>query len=297
MTTLHITEQHALWERIRTYKFEDLIPHSFIDALKEMFGAPHHEGNEALEAFALKFEKSQGWNREYALDVIQEYKKFLFLAVVCDHMVSPAQDIDEVWHQHMLFTRQWPGFCSEVLEYELHHTPDLGIQSQNIGFQDAYRKTYLAYIQHFGLPPTKIWGEIPKNSMITDAVETHKKREEQYQNRSMDSNYASSDGGTYIPQHTSSDDWFWWHHMQINADIHDGGTSGSWSDTNSVIETNTEVHHTETHVTQSDTHSTHNDTHADTSTHTDTPTADSVDAGDSGSDGGGGCGGGCGGGD
>ena len=64
----------------------------------------------------------------YAYRVIQEYKKFVFLAMVADHIVSPSTNVDRAWHLHLLYTRSyWDEFCGKVLKKPLHHTPSSGV--------------------------------------------------------------------------------------------------------------------------------------------------------------------------
>jgi len=68
------------------------------------FGVPH----------AIK--KRYRWSEIYTIRVIQEYKKFVFLAMVANHVVSPSVPIDRVWHLHLLYTiSYWDKFCGEVL--------------------------------------------------------------------------------------------------------------------------------------------------------------------------------------
>lgn len=36
---------------------------------------------------------------------------------------SPSPDVDEVWHAHILFTRQYASDCSSYFGYFVHHVP------------------------------------------------------------------------------------------------------------------------------------------------------------------------------
>jgi hypothetical protein len=42
--------------------------------------------------------RANGWSRPFALRAIEEYRKFVFLALVADHQVTPSDQVDQVWH-------------------------------------------------------------------------------------------------------------------------------------------------------------------------------------------------------
>ena len=99
------------------------------------------------------------WTRYYAQRVIEEYKKFVFLAVVAGHPVTPSEQIDQVWHLHLIYTRSyWDDFCPNVLGRSLHHGPTRGGQQENEKYLDGYEKTLDSYERIFGYPaPIDIW--------------------------------------------------------------------------------------------------------------------------------------------
>lgn len=50
-----------------------------------------------------------------------------FLSVVSDTPVTPSQDVDEVWHVHLTYLRDyWDVWCGRVLQRRLHHDPTEG---------------------------------------------------------------------------------------------------------------------------------------------------------------------------
>jgi hypothetical protein len=65
--------------------------------------------------------KENWWSIEYATEVIDEYKKFLFLASMSN--VSPSPPIDRVWHTHLLFTKDYKKMCDTVFKKFIHHVP------------------------------------------------------------------------------------------------------------------------------------------------------------------------------
>lgn len=99
------------------------------------------------------------WSKEYAERAIFEYKRFCVLASVSGHMVTPSQDVDRVWHTHLLYTQEyWENFCPKFLGMRLHHGPTKGGSSENTKFEDAYLNTIASYIWFFqSPPPNDIW--------------------------------------------------------------------------------------------------------------------------------------------
>jgi hypothetical protein len=77
--------------------------------------------------FAAKLACEQGWSAAKSERVLDEYRRFLFLAMEAGHPVSPSRAVDLAWHQHLLDTRSyWQEFCPWVLGRPLHHNPIAG---------------------------------------------------------------------------------------------------------------------------------------------------------------------------
>jgi uncharacterized protein (TIGR04222 family) len=109
--------------------------------------------------FSKKLAKDNGWSLSYAQKVIAEYKKFTFLAVAAGHPVAPSDQVDQVWHLHLSYTRSyWQDFCPNILQTPLHHDPSRGGLSEQLKLDDWYSKTLESYKQFFGqTPPIDIW--------------------------------------------------------------------------------------------------------------------------------------------
>ena len=109
--------------------------------------------------FSAKLAKENGWSSSYTRRVIQEYKRFCFLAMEAGHPVSPSETVDQAWHMHMLYTHEyWKHFCPEVLGGPFHHGPSRGGQKEHCKFDDWYRRTLESYQAFFGeMPPEDIW--------------------------------------------------------------------------------------------------------------------------------------------
>src|SRR5262245_60127571 len=74
--------------------------------------------------FSARLAKENEWPKHFTHRAIEEYKKFVFLAVAAEHPVSPSDTVDQVWHLHLTYTKNyWKDFCKETLGQPLHHSP------------------------------------------------------------------------------------------------------------------------------------------------------------------------------
>ncbi len=94
------------------------------------------------------------WDQEDVIEAIRRYKNFLILIYKYpDHLLAPASDIDEVWHNHILFTREYSKACEHIFGGYLHHTP---AQSSNTEEKDlmknAQQHTAELYVKEFNEP-------------------------------------------------------------------------------------------------------------------------------------------------
>ena len=206
------------------------MPVSLTDKIKGAFG----EIDAFTRAFAAKIARKHGWSDEFAFLAIREYKKFVYLGTISHYDVTPSRVIDQVWHEHQLFTKGYREFCKEVLQKHFDHSPELiPFDEQNELFSAQYQKTLAFYVREFGTaPPQEIWGKTKFNpAIIKGAIEKPEKRR-------IESSLSSSDGDTplYTMFSSSKPD------MQYapvpvtfssggGGDFAGGGASGSWSDT------------------------------------------------------------------
>jgi hypothetical protein len=57
------------------------------------------------EQFLKILAEQQGWSANFARLVLQEYKKFVFLARISKFGVVPSHAVDMAWHLHLQHTR------------------------------------------------------------------------------------------------------------------------------------------------------------------------------------------------
>ena len=107
--------------------------------------------------FLNRLAKENGWPLTFAQQVVEEYAKFLFIAKVAGHDVSPSPIIDKAWHLHLLNTENyWYEFCPNIIQMALHHTPHTGKKEDDAKFAGWMQSTLNSYRRFFGAP-SPIW--------------------------------------------------------------------------------------------------------------------------------------------
>lgn len=109
--------------------------------------------------FAMRLARENGWTASYGARVLEEYRRFCFLAKRAGHSVTPSEDVDQAWHMHLLYSRMyWQDFCPNVLEADFHHGPTLGGGQERQKYHDWYGETLASYERLFETPPPgDIW--------------------------------------------------------------------------------------------------------------------------------------------
>ena len=121
------------------------------------------------------------WEREFCKGAAQEYRRFAFLALTSSEMITPSQVVDEVWHCHILHTRDYQEFARQCGRF-LHHAP--GMPNERDKFSSHYDRTHEMYREVFGeAPPPQYWPrneQLPQpsanNGSITVAFERYLKK-------------------------------------------------------------------------------------------------------------------------
>jgi uncharacterized protein (TIGR04222 family) len=132
------TENCALWARLEAFDLDE---------------------SGAFLPFSARMARDNGWSEEFARRVCDEYKKFVFLAMEAGHPVTPSDEVDQAWHQHLTYTRSyWDEMCGEILGKPLHHGPTRGGSAEGQKFRSWYCQTLESYREFFGEePPRDIW--------------------------------------------------------------------------------------------------------------------------------------------
>lgn len=114
---------------------------------------------DASLSFTARLARENRWSLSHAERVIGEYKRFCYLAMTAGHEVTPSDAVDQAWHLHLTYSRDyWQVFCREVLGRDLHHGPTQGGPVERDRFYHQYAATLAAYQAAFrSVPPADIW--------------------------------------------------------------------------------------------------------------------------------------------
>lgn len=128
-------------------KLPAAVPDSFIlGNAGEQIPLPTFDLSYVVEQILLD-EKKAGKStltKERVIDCVRKYRNYLALARMYPGVpLMPCHDIDLVWHQHVLNTRQYAADCMGYFGYFLHHNPAMPTQ------EVADRSGEL-YVKHFG---------------------------------------------------------------------------------------------------------------------------------------------------
>ena len=127
-----------LWQQVAAFRFDD---------------------SQSALTFSQRLARENGWGLGYAGRVIEEYRRFVYLATAAGHPVTPSDQVDQAWHLHMVYTQSyWQELCEGVLGKPLHHGPTKGGRAESNKFHDWYERTLASYRQEFAEePPADIW--------------------------------------------------------------------------------------------------------------------------------------------
>lgn len=130
-------KNQTLWEKLHAFQFD---------------------AGTGSQPYSVKLAEAEGWDVQFAARVIEEYRRFLYLAHVADFEVTPSVAVDQAWHRHLTFTRSyWDDLCDGVLGAPFHHDPCKGSEDMP-RYNEQYARTLTLYHKEFGhVPPSDIW--------------------------------------------------------------------------------------------------------------------------------------------
>jgi hypothetical protein len=115
---------------------------------------------DAALSFTDRLARDNGWSLRRSRRVLIEYRRFLYLAATApeDAPVTPSDAVDQAWHLHLAYTRDyWQTLCRDLLGQPLHHGPTAGGAAEGARYHRQYEATLARYAQLFGPPPRDIW--------------------------------------------------------------------------------------------------------------------------------------------
>jgi hypothetical protein len=101
-----------------------------------------------------RLEKKLELNADLIHQCANEYKKFLYLIQSNPKTpIVPSHLVDEIWHEHILHTKQYEKDCLEIFGNFIHHEP-----SENMEKGEDIEPTLRLYENTFQVkPPEEIW--------------------------------------------------------------------------------------------------------------------------------------------
>jgi hypothetical protein len=125
-----------LWHRLEGYSFHERpLTRSLVDRLAEETGHPI----------------------DVCYTLVEEYRRFMYLAGSSSENLSPSPIVEMVWRMHTEDTQAYyDDFCPRILGRTLYRPEGEG---ENLPFQDDpdYIRTLELYAQEFGRPDVKYW--------------------------------------------------------------------------------------------------------------------------------------------
>lgn len=126
-----------LWARLQDLAFDDL---------------------DAALPFTARLAHDNGWSLGFARRAVEEYRRFAYLAMIGGREATPSDEVDQVWHLHLAYTRHYWGAFADALGGPLHHGPTKGGAAERARYFDAYAATLALYAEEFGAaPPKDLW--------------------------------------------------------------------------------------------------------------------------------------------
>ena len=136
----------ALWGRLSAFEFDDI---------------------GATAPYSTKLAVAEQWTDAFTAQVIEEYRKFLYLIQVTDAPLVPPLAVLRAWQMHLTFSRNyWDRLCADVLGRPLHYDP---IQNNDdlLGYRIRYEDARRLYEREFGTPPPgEIWRAKPDEAAL-----------------------------------------------------------------------------------------------------------------------------------
>lgn len=119
-------------------------------------------------SFSKRLARENGYSEQFAKEIVEEYKKFIFMCCVSEQPVTPSNLVDLAWHLHLTYTKSyWIDLCQNTVQQEIHHTPTEGGKFERSKFKGRYEYTLDLYERKFGYEPNiGIWENTEKRFEI-----------------------------------------------------------------------------------------------------------------------------------
>ncbi|HEY9614437.1 glycine-rich domain-containing protein [Allocoleopsis sp.] len=116
----------------------------------------------SIAAYLMNPQNGYGWTRQRAFCAIRRYKTFLFVSYLYPKIsLVPTQDIDYLWHCHILHTRKYRQDCETIFGYFIDHEPnsELWGEANEPILDNAFAQTEALLSQFEGCFEESVLGE------------------------------------------------------------------------------------------------------------------------------------------
>lgn len=95
------------------------------------------------------------WTEKAAQEALEQYKNYLYLMrkhMGTEQLLPPSVEVDEMWHHHILDTRNYFKDCEAIFGHYQHHFPYFGMRSKDdeAALQTAFARTQEKYHEEYG---------------------------------------------------------------------------------------------------------------------------------------------------
>ncbi|MCJ8278974.1 MAG: glycine-rich domain-containing protein-like [Rivularia sp. ALOHA_DT_140] len=104
-------------------------------------------------AYRLINSNEERWSIEQTNEAISRYLMFLLLIYLYPNsQLVPNQQIDRVWHYHILDTMKYTQDCEMLFGHFIHHFPYFGERGKTDkdNLQKCFEQTQVLFQEHFG---------------------------------------------------------------------------------------------------------------------------------------------------
>lgn len=103
-----------------------------------------------LNYIILRLVHKENWKMQEAEEAVRKYKNFLKLKVIHKQLAGvPTYEIDEVWHAHILHTKQYIEDCSQIFGHYMHHAPASPTGEDSEEMEQLYQNMARLYEETF----------------------------------------------------------------------------------------------------------------------------------------------------
>lgn len=103
-----------------------------------------------------KLQQKHGFSRKESALVSQALRQF-FLAYLNGkyrYVAMPSQVVDDLWHEFILYTREYQKFCDTAFGRFLHHTPAVVLSPQHKQSNEGLRRVWWQCCREEGINPS-----------------------------------------------------------------------------------------------------------------------------------------------